>query len=224
MIRNIALCFHGIGAPPAGIPADERSYWISENLFASFIADAPSKAKALGVNLLATFDDGNRSDLDIAAPILAKYGLSGTFFPCTGRLARRGYLSEDDLRCLSAMGFQIGSHGVDHVSWTELNTEELNREIVDSKDELEQILGAKVQAAAIPFGHYNRRVLAALKAAGYTQVYNSDRGFGYVGRWQTRRWTYTSEEKFDLESLVSMSNSLGRRVILEVKGIIKALR
>jgi peptidoglycan/xylan/chitin deacetylase (PgdA/CDA1 family) len=94
---------------------------------------------------------------------------------------------------------------------------------VDSKDKLEQILGAKVQAVAIPFGHYNRRVLGALKAAGYTQVYNSDRGFGYLGRWQTRRWTYTSEEKFDLERMVSMS-SFRHRVIVEVKGLIKALR
>src|SRR5208283_1089765 len=120
LTRIIVLSFHGIGVPPVGIPAEERPFWMAEGAFVSFIANARSRASALGVGLHATFDDGNRSDLEIAAPVLVKYGVSGSFFPCTGRLTMSGYLSEEDVRRLFKMGFEIGSHGVDHVHWTHL--------------------------------------------------------------------------------------------------------
>jgi peptidoglycan/xylan/chitin deacetylase (PgdA/CDA1 family) len=174
--------------------------------------------------LRATFDDGNRSDLEIAAPILAKYGVMGAFFPCSGRLTRDGYLTADDIRNLFSLGFEIGSHGVDHVPWTKQDAAALHRELVGSKAEFEQILGASIHAAAIPFGAYNRRVLAALKAAGYAKVYNSDRGFGYPGKWITRRWTYNSSEIFDLEYFVAKSSSVSERILVEAKGMIKSLR
>lgn len=224
MNRNIILSFHGIGVHPVGIPAEERPYWIAEDAFGSFIADAPSTAMALGVGLHATFDDGNRSDLEIAAPVLAKHGVSGSFFPCTGRLTMSGYLSEEDIRRLFEMGFEIGSHGIDHVRWTHLDDGALHREITVSKRVLEEILATEIRTVAIPFGSYNRRVLAALKVAGYTKVYTCDPGFAYPHQWQTRRWYYNSNELFDLDYFVSESSSIKHRMLVEAKGILKALR
>jgi len=197
---------------------------MAEGAFVSFIANARSRASALGVGLHATFDDGNRSDLEIAAPVLVKYGVSGSFFPCTGRLTMSGYLSEEDVRRLFKMGFEIGSHGVDHVHWTHLDDGALNGEITVSKRVLEDILATKIQTVAIPFGSYNRRVLAALKVAGYTKVYTCDPGFAYPGQWQTRRWYYNSNELFDLDYFVYRSNSVRYRILVEMKGILKALR
>lgn len=222
--RGIVLSFHGIGTPPLGIPDEERPFWIAEDLFAAFIASAPSKAKALGVDLFATFDDGNRSDLEIAAPLLARHGVAGAFFPCSGRVAKAGYLSEDDIRRLFALGFEIGSHGIDHVPWTEQGNDGLDREVVGSMHTLESILGEKIRTAAIPFGKYNRRVLAKLKATGYTKIYSSDRGFGNPTAMLTRRWTYKSDEPFDLGYFVAKSSSIRNRLMVEAKGIIKALR
>jgi peptidoglycan/xylan/chitin deacetylase (PgdA/CDA1 family) len=222
--RNIVLAFHGIGVPPAGIPAEERPFWMAEETFVSFIANAPSSAKALGVGLHATFDDGNRSDLEIAAPVLARYGVSASFFPCTGRLTTSGYLSEEDIRRLFKMGFEIGSHGTDHVYWTHLDRGALDVEVTGSKRVLEDILATEIQTVAIPFGGYNRSVLAAVKVAGYTKAYTCDPGFAYPGQWQTRRWVYNSNELFDLDYLVHKSSLVRHRIVAEMKGLLKALR
>ena len=224
LTRILVLSFHGIGEPPVGVPIDERPFWMAERSFVSFIANASSRAKTLDVGLHATFDDGNRSDLEIAAPVLAKYGVSGSFFPCTARLRQSGYLSEEDVRQLFKMGFEIGGHGIDHVPWTPLDSARLSREITVSKRILEDFLVTKIQTVAIPFGSYNRRVLRRLKAAGYTKVYTSDRGFAYPEQWLTRRWCYNSEELFDLDYLVRRSSSARHRIFVAMKGMLKALR
>ena len=222
--RNIVLSFHGIGIPPVGIPDEERPFWIAEETFVSFIADASSRANVLGVGLHATFDDGNRSDLEIAAPVLAKYGIPASFFPCTGRLTTAGYLTAGDIRRLFEMGFEIGSHGIDHVHWTKLDRDALDVEITVSKRVLEDILATAIQSVAIPFGSYNRRVLTALKAAGYARVYICDPGFAYPGQWRVRRWHYHTNELFDLEHFVYRSGSVRHRIAVGMKCLLKGLR
>jgi hypothetical protein len=62
MSQELVLTFHGIGPPPAYLSEDERSYWISENDFAAFVARAVNQAQELDITLVASFDDGNRSD------------------------------------------------------------------------------------------------------------------------------------------------------------------
>lgn len=135
-----------------------------------------------------------------------------------------GYLSEEDIRRLFKMGFEIGSHGIDHVDWTHLDRDARDVEITGSKRVLEDILATKIQAVAIPFGSYNRSVLAALKVAGYTKAYTCDPGFAYPGQWQMRRWYYSSNELFDLDYFVHKSSSVRHRIVVEMKGLLKAWR
>jgi LDH2 family malate/lactate/ureidoglycolate dehydrogenase len=85
--------------------------------FREFIKGAKEAASSEGIQIVASFDDGNCSDIEIAAPMLADCGLPGIFFPCSGRIGQKGYLTEDDLRTLSAKAFEIGSHGISHVPW-----------------------------------------------------------------------------------------------------------
>ena len=120
MKTALFVIFHGIGDPPGRIPADERPYWMPENRFRAFIRDANRAADEAGIQIVPTFDDGNRSDVDLAAPVLLDSQLPGLFFPCTGRIGQKGYLTEADLRTLDGQAFEIGSHGVDHVPWRKL--------------------------------------------------------------------------------------------------------
>ena len=88
-------------------------------------------------NILAiTFDDGNMSDLAIAAPELEARGLKATFFVLTGRLGQVGSLGWADVGALQARGMQIGSHGIDHRDLTAINPMELRNEMVRSKQTL----------------------------------------------------------------------------------------
>jgi peptidoglycan/xylan/chitin deacetylase (PgdA/CDA1 family) len=70
----------------------------------------------------------------------------------------------------------VGSHGIAHVDWTTLSGAALMRELTGSKQALEAILDQPVAEAGIPFGAWNGRVLHALRRAGYTAAYSSDRG------------------------------------------------
>jgi peptidoglycan/xylan/chitin deacetylase (PgdA/CDA1 family) len=124
MPLDLFVIFHGIGTPPQHVPAEERPYWTSEQAFLTFVRGATEAGNAAGIRIIPTFDDGNRSDVDIAAPALLDNRLPGLFFPCTGRIGRNGYLTEADLRTLDGP-FEIGSHGVDHVPWTALESDAL---------------------------------------------------------------------------------------------------
>jgi len=168
------LNFHGVGTPGARIEAAERPYWITGDAFHTVIDHLAIWGQQHPIAI--TFDDGNLSDLEIAAPALAAKGLSAHFFVLTGRLETPGYLSANDLRRLRDMGFIIGTHGQDHLSWPDQSSEVLHREIHTSRDRLQDILGTEITQAAVPFGNYNRNVLAALKAAGFTAVWTSDGG------------------------------------------------
>ena len=60
-----------------------------ERQFNAFVISAVAQARALGVSIIATFDDGNQSDRDIAAPALASQGIPGVFFPASADLVNR---------------------------------------------------------------------------------------------------------------------------------------
>jgi peptidoglycan-N-acetylglucosamine deacetylase len=60
-----------------------------------------------------TFDDAMQTHLDIAGPILKKYGLNGTFFAITGP-SSTWLKRPDDWKRLAKEGNEIGSHTVHH--------------------------------------------------------------------------------------------------------------
>jgi peptidoglycan/xylan/chitin deacetylase (PgdA/CDA1 family) len=64
----------------------------------------------------------------------------------------------------------IGTHGMRHQRWTDLDDKGLQEELVYARTRLEQISGRFITEAACPFGSYNRRVLTALREQGYNSV------------------------------------------------------
>jgi peptidoglycan/xylan/chitin deacetylase (PgdA/CDA1 family) len=120
-----------------------------------------------------TFDDGCESDLLYAAPLLKQLNFGATFYITTGFLEKPGYLSRSQLRELVALGFEIGCHSMNHPYLTDLNDEDLHREIAGAKLQLEQILGKKVEHFSCPGGRYDSRTLQEALTAGYRTVATS---------------------------------------------------
>lgn len=222
--RKLIVTFHGIGAPPAHVPEPERPYWATVAEFARVVSEGLAAARARGLTPVFTFDDGNRSDLDIAAPLLRDHGATGIFFPCSGRIGAPGYLGVGDIRALQAEGFEIGSHGINHVPWGRLDPATLKAEVEQSKRALEDLTGRAITAAALPFGSYNRRVLAALRQAGYAAVYASDPGLPRSDAWFRQRFSYRADRPCVPAELADRAASLPRRVTTALKGRLKALR
>lgn len=175
MRRELILTFHGLGTPPRSISDAERRVWVPFEWFEAIVDACPSH----GVTI--TFDDGNASDVELALPLLAERGMSARFFPLSGRIGAPGYLDERDISCLRDAGMSIGSQGVNHRDWRRLGDAELNDELALSRRAFAAIVGAEVTEAACPYGSYDRRVLGALRRAGYRRVFNSDGGTGASG-------------------------------------------
>lgn len=178
--------FHGIGPAPTWLERSERPVWVSEVDFCSAL-DAIHRRDRAEV----TFDDGNSSDTAIALPALLERGMSGRFFVVAGRVGSPGYLSADDLGALHDAGMQIGVHGMRHRSWRGLAEDDLQEEILESRRQLEVHVGERLTTAACPFGAYDRRVLRALRRAGFTRVFSSDGGFAFPEAWLQPRNTLT---------------------------------
>lgn len=130
-----------------------------------------------------TFDDGNASDAELALPLLDEYGVRATFFITAGWTGTRtGYMTRHQLCALHHAGHTIGAHGWSHALLPSCNGAELRQELGDARAKLEDILGAAVTAMSFPGGRYNRRVVGACRAAGYTRLYTSQPALELPGR------------------------------------------
>jgi peptidoglycan/xylan/chitin deacetylase (PgdA/CDA1 family) len=135
------------------------------------VSEALSSPRQTGV--VITFDDGCETDLITVAPLLRQFGFEGTFYVTVGFLGKRGYLSRDQLRELSHLGMEIGSHSMTHSYLTDLSDDHLLQELAGSKHELEQITGRPIQHFSCPGGRWEQRVVAKAKQAGYRSVSTS---------------------------------------------------
>ena len=136
--------------------------------------------------LRVTFDDAFRSAASVF-PALEQLGVPIQIFVCTG-YARTGApltipefegddreqlatMTWDDLRAQLEGGVTIGSHGVSHAHLTRLADDELRRELVDSKEAIEDELGRPCRDFAYPYGEHDERIRGLVRAAGYERAY-----------------------------------------------------
>jgi peptidoglycan/xylan/chitin deacetylase (PgdA/CDA1 family) len=163
MRRELILNFHGLGMPHSGVGADEEPFWLSRRTFVAMIDRIAFMGEDAGAPTSITFDDGNASDATIALPELVKRGLTATFFVCADRIGLPHYLDRSAIDDLLQAGMAIGSHGMRHRDWRKLDDGALDEEISGARARLADVCGKPVQMASIPFGSYDRRVLARLR-------------------------------------------------------------
>jgi peptidoglycan/xylan/chitin deacetylase (PgdA/CDA1 family) len=172
--RYCVLNFHGIGTPKRQLDDGEELYWITADMFEQIMAAVAMSQTQNSVEI--TFDDGNKSDIEIALPILLRYQLTADFYVLAGRLDAPGSLTRDDIMQLQQSGMRIGSQGFDHVDWRKLDTNGRKREWEDARQAIAEITGIQIDSASIPFGSYNSMVIQALRELAYNRIGTSDRG------------------------------------------------
>lgn len=126
---------------------------------------------------LLTFDDGCRSFFLHALPLLEELKFKATIFPVAGYIGRPSswdvlpsflHLTKHEIMEISALGHEIGSHGLTHVDLTCLKLSDVKNELGDSKKMLEDITGKKVASLSFPFGSWNMRIWELAQELGYS--------------------------------------------------------
>jgi peptidoglycan/xylan/chitin deacetylase (PgdA/CDA1 family) len=139
--------------------------------------------------VLVTIDDGCRSTLTSALPVLREYGIPAVAYVVVGSMGKgRGvdgdqpedYMTWDEVDSLLETGIvTIGSHAVHHRSLGRMDPAEALDEAILSKEILDRRLGTETRSFAYPFGtraDYGKDTRRALAEAGYTTGFTSQHG------------------------------------------------
>ncbi|MGB5138667.1 MAG: polysaccharide deacetylase family protein, partial [Candidatus Zixiibacteriota bacterium] len=131
-----------------------------------------------------TFDDGY-DDLMLLEPLLRRFRIPILVFIPTAYIGKandwdnflsagkRRHLTETQIRQLSTLGVQFGSHGHTHRDVTRMSDAELAEELTVSKRWLEDLTESAIVDIAFPFGRSNQGVIETARKLGYVRQFAS---------------------------------------------------
>jgi len=106
--------------------------------------------------VMIAFDDSRIEHFEIAAPVMEKAGFRGVFFIMTITYNKKNYMSKDQLATLAKSGHTIGLHSWDHTMATKYKeVADWEKQVIQPKKKLEEIVGKPVEYWAYPNGVYN---------------------------------------------------------------------
>ncbi len=138
---------------------------------------------------IITFDDGWKSQYDVAWPIMKKFGYPFTLFIYTegvrgGHFGGGEATTWEQLAEMRDAGIDIQAHSETHAdlrkAYDKIAKKKLdpagyeqwlNNEIGRSKETLEQRLGIKVNCFAVPYGFYNQHIKDVATKNGYEVLF-----------------------------------------------------
>lgn len=195
------LCYHSVQAdwasPLAVEPAAfaDQCAWLARSRRVVPLAEAVSRLDHSGrlPRGLATmtFDDGFAALYDTALPVLTRHQLPATVFLVAQTLTDEGQtvdwvdtppdrplttLSRDQVLEMQDQGVDFQSHSYAHLDLTTLSFDDCVRDLRQSKDLLETLLGRPVPLLAYPRGRHDAGVQAAAARAGYTSAFTLPEG------------------------------------------------
>lgn len=142
------------------------------------------RGKVFGV----TFDDGFTNVLHHALPVLAELGFTATCYFVAERLGGHNdwdahygvppttLMQPREVLAWAASGGEVGSHTLDHCHLPQLPAAAARRQIVESKQRLEEICGTPVESFCYPYGDATADVREIVRASGYSNATMTHRG------------------------------------------------
>jgi hypothetical protein len=114
---------------------------------------------------------------------------------------------------------------MDHRPWRGLASPDRDRELIEARERIAEVIGCPVDEAAVPMGLYDRRALADLRRLGYAAVHTSERMPGKKGAWLQPRFSIVAGDTAEsVERTALSAPSSGRVAWLEAKSRLKRLR
>lgn len=127
------------------------------------------------------FDDGRKGVYVNALPLLNTYNFKTTQYIVSESLDIDEddnddyYMTKNQIKALYDTGHEIGSHTVNHLDLTNLDISEIDKQLLDSKTDLNNLF-PPVTNFAMPYGSYNTLVINEIKKY-YKSARTVDIGF-----------------------------------------------
>lgn len=139
-----------------------------------FVRDIPDilrgkKYYARNHSIVLTFDDGYEDFYEVVFPLLKKYNVRGTVYVINDFVGRKGFLTREQIVEMSHSGLvEIGAHTMDHAYLKNMARQNAKLQIMESKKELEEWTGMKVDTFAYPYGAFGEESVELVKEASFS--------------------------------------------------------
>jgi peptidoglycan/xylan/chitin deacetylase (PgdA/CDA1 family) len=176
------LMYHVIGEPPRSAPfpdlyvsPDElraQVGWLRRAGYDAVtlgrVVDAwDGRATLPARPIVLSFDDGYRSHVTAALPILAAHGWAGVLNLDLSNLAPAWGIPSAGVRRLIAAGWEVDAHSMTHADLSVASGTTLAREVRGSRRAIRRLFGITPRFFCYPAGRYDAEAVAAVEAAGF---------------------------------------------------------
>lgn len=184
--RKVILIYHSVGKGPWAISESlfqKQIEWLKINCDILPLTELLTHSSSNpNIQVALTFDDGYACLYDTVLPILNAANAVGTVYVNTGWIDQQSrkascaelghypaeqFLTWNEVLALDEAGWEIGSHGVEHIDLTKQSADMMRKELCDSKKEIEQQLRKSCHHFAYTFGKHSKLVRKAVSEANY---------------------------------------------------------
>lgn len=186
--RKIILLYHSVGDGTWAITEDtflQQIHWLKNNtriVSLTELLTIPFKKNEIQITI--TFDDGYSCVYEKVLPILNMENITATVYINTARIANcvktrqasnldlghypgEYFLTWDEVKQLDKQGWEIGSHGVEHIDLTQQDITRVRLELSQSKKSIEDQLKKKCIHFSYTWGKHSHKIRQAIVEAGY---------------------------------------------------------
>lgn len=181
------LVYHDLGNPPAGqtylglymsYPNFEAEMaWLHDQGYQAVTLDEMMNAffhhgTLPAKPIVVTFDNGYVPQATFAPSVMSRYG-----WPAVLNEITVDHLSDARIERLLRIGWEIDSHSLTHPDLRMVSSAQLHAEVFDSRTFLQRTFHIPVNSFCYPSNKYDDAVIAAVRAAGYTNALTENPGF-----------------------------------------------
>ncbi|MBI3619288.1 polysaccharide deacetylase family protein [Candidatus Peregrinibacteria bacterium] len=159
-----------------------QMHWLADHGYYTVTLDAMVKLlhgdePGLAKPMVITFDDGYRSQLEEAVPVLRSLHFTAAFYMITSHIPHPDFMHKKELQALANEGMQIEAHTVHHDDLRTISKQQQIKELAESKAAIEEITGKPVLHFAYPDGGFTHSISARVGSLGYMTAVTINSGF-----------------------------------------------